>query len=125
MKKTKILVVDDEKNIVFALQLLLSKSGYEVITAYNGKDAIDLYMDTSPDVVLLDIMMPIMNGFETAKEIRELDKGSQTRILFLTARGTTTDKMTAYENGGDDYIIKPFDNKDLLDKIDARVSLNI
>jgi len=125
MKKTKVLVVDDEENIVFAIRLLLTKSNYDVICAYNGEEAIEQYKKHLPSTVLLDIMMPIKNGFDTAKELRQLDIHSQTRIFFLTAKGTMQDKMTAYANGGDDYIVKPFNNKDLLEKISCSVSLNI
>jgi len=120
MKGKKILIVDDEENIIFALNILLSKSGHEVRHANNGNEAIEQYKLSKPDIILLDIMMPEKDGFETAKIIRELDKDSKTKIIFLTAKGTIIDKMKAYEHGGDDYIIKPYNNKELLDKISTK-----
>jgi len=114
----KILVVDDEENIVFALRLLLEKSGYEVLTASDGLMALEVYQKFKPDVVLLDIMMPKLDGFETAKEFRKLDVDSQLRIIFLSAKGATLDKMVAYEKGGDDYIVKPSNNTEILEKIE-------
>lgn len=120
MKGKKILIVDDEKNIIFALNILLRESGYEVSEALNGVEAIEKYKSFKPDIILLDIMMPEKDGFETAKIIRKLDRESNTKIIFLTAKGTITDKMKAYEHGGDDYIIKPFNNKDLLEKISTK-----
>lgn len=116
--KKKILVVDDEENIVFALQLLLNKAGYTVETASSGKKALLQYSEFDPDVVLLDIMMPELDGYETAKRIRELDGLSKTKIIFLTAKGTIYDKMKAYENGGDDFIVKPCSNEKILEKIE-------
>lgn len=113
----KILVVDDEENIVYALKLLLEKTGYTVATAHNGTLALEVYKDFNPDLVLLDIMMPELDGFETARILRTLDLESQLRILFLTAKGAALDKMLAYEKGGDDYIVKPSNNEDILEKI--------
>lgn len=117
MSSKKVLIVDDEANIIYALNLLLTKSGYEVYKAQNGNEALKQFQEVNPDVILLDIMMPVKDGFDTAKEIRKLDKTSTTKIIFLTAKGTIVDKMKAYELGGDDYIIKPFNNLDILEKI--------
>lgn len=117
MENKKVLIVDDEKNIIFALRLLLGKEGYTVESANNGIQAIKQFSEFKPDIILLDIMMPEMDGYDTAKKIRELDGESETTIIFLTARGTVFDKMKAYENGGDDFIVKPFDNQKILEKI--------
>lgn len=117
MKNRKVLIVDDEQNIVFALQLLLGKAGYMVESANNGLAAIKQYANFKPDVILLDIMMPKLDGYETAKQIREMDEKSETKIVFLTAKGTVFDKMKAYENGGDDFIVKPCTNEKILEKI--------
>jgi len=113
----KVLIVDDEVNIIYSLNLLLEKSGFDVYSANNGIEAVEQFKATQPDIILLDIMMPKMDGFATAKAIRALDKKSETKIIFLTARGTISDRMKAYELGGDDYIIKPFNNSDILEKI--------
>jgi len=117
METKKILIVDDEENIVFALQLLLNKAGYQVKSAYNGQTGIEQYNNFKPDVILLDIMMPELDGYETAKQIRALDDKSETKIVFLTAKGTLFDKMKAYENGGDDFIVKPCSNEKILEKV--------
>jgi len=118
MKNQKVLIVDDEQNIVFALQLLLNKAGYKVESANNGLTAIQQYTNFKPDVILLDIMMPGLDGYETAKQIRKLDNKSETKIVFLTAKGTVFDKMKAYENGGDDFIVKPCSNEKILEKVE-------
>jgi len=118
MKNKKVLIVDDEENIVFALQLLLNKAGYKVESATNGLSGIRQYTNFKPDVILLDIMMPELDGYETAKQIRELDDKSETKIIFLTAKGTLFDKMKAYENGGDDFIVKPCSNEKILEKVE-------
>jgi len=118
MHKKKILIVDDEENIIYAMLLLLKKEDYLVQSAKNGKDAVEVYKSFKPDIILLDIMMPIMDGYETAKLIRNLDTDSKTKIIFLTAKGTILDKMKAYENGGDDFIVKPCSNEKILEKIE-------
>jgi len=117
MKNKKVLIVDDEENIIFALQLLLNKAGYKVESANNGNQAIKQYANFKPDVILLDIMIPELDGYETAKQIRALDDKSETKIVFLTAKGTLFDKMKAYENGGDDFIVKPCSNEKILEKV--------
>jgi len=117
MKNKKVLIVDDEENIVFALQLLLNKAGYNVESAANGLAGIQQYSHFKPDVILLDIMMPELDGYETARQIRRLDNRSKTKIIFLTAKGTVFDKMKAYENGGDDFIVKPCSNEKILEKV--------
>jgi DNA-binding response OmpR family regulator len=107
---TKVLVVDDEPNIVVALEFLLQKEGYQVEKAYNGSDALQTARAFIPDVIVLDVMMPGLNGFEVARQIREMPELEYTKIVFLTAKGTERDKETGYANGGEYYLIKPFDN---------------
>jgi len=117
----KILVVDDEENILISLTYLLKKEGFTVQTATNGKEALELFKQFKPQVILLDVMMPEKDGFSTAKDIRSIDKKSDTYIIFLTAKGTSQDKMKGYISGADDYVVKPFDNEILLDKIMERI----
>ena len=117
----KILVVDDEENILISLTYLLKKEGFTVQTATNGKEALERFKQFKPEVILLDVMMPEKDGFSTANEIRNIDKKSDTYIIFLTAKGTSQDKMKGYISGADDYVVKPFDNEILLDKIMERI----
>ena len=118
MAKT-ILIVDDEKNIVDILRFNLKKEGYEIISAYDGEDALNKYNETRPDLILLDVMLPLLDGFEVCKRIREGD--NITPIIMLTAREEETDKIFGLELGADDYITKPFSVRELR----ARVKANI
>ena len=117
----KILIVDDEENIITTISFLLIKEGYITETANNGQNAIEKFQSFAPDVVLLDVMMPIMDGIEAAKEIRRLDTQSKTSIIFLTAKGTPKDKLSGYTSGGDEYVVKPFENEYLLELIAEKV----
>ena len=110
------LVVDDEPNIRDLLSASLRFAGHQVATAANGTDAIKMITDTSPDIVLHDVMLPDISGFGVTKKIRGM--GIETPILFLTARDDTEDKVAGLTVGGDDYVTKPFS----LDEIMARVS---
>ena len=118
MGKT-VLVVDDEKNIVDILTFNLQREGYNVLCAYDGKDGLDIALSGHPDLILLDVMLPYLNGFDVCSEIRKQDK--LTPIIMLTAREEERDKILGLELGADDYIIKPFSIKELL----ARVKTNI
>ncbi len=114
----KVLVVDDEKNIVDLIVFNLKKEGYVPIVAYDGKEGLNLALTQKPEVVLLDIMMPYMDGFEVCKKIREK---SQVPIIMLTARAEELDKVLGLELGADDYVTKPFSIRELM----ARVKANI
>ncbi|NLC78753.1 MAG: response regulator transcription factor, partial [Ruminococcaceae bacterium] len=116
MGKVKILVVDDEKNICELIRLYLEKEGYEVLMAYNGKDAVALVKEKNPSLVLLDIMMPVLDGWEACRAIREF---SNVPIIMLTAKGETFDKIMGLELGADDYVVKPFDTKEVVARIKA------
>ncbi len=118
MSKT-VLVVDDEKNIVDILTFNLQREGYSVLCAYDGKDGLDAALSGRPDLILLDVMLPYMNGFDVCAEIRKQDK--LTPIIMLTAREEERDKIFGLELGADDYIVKPFSIKELL----ARIKTNI
>ena len=114
----KVLVVDDEKNIVDIVAFNLHKEGYDVLLAYDGLSGLELAQKENPELVLLDIMMPNMDGFEVCRRIREK---SQVPIIMLTARAEEVDKVLGLELGADDYVTKPFSVRELM----ARVKANI
>ena len=118
MGKT-VLIVEDEQNIVDILAFNLSREGYDTIEAYDGVTGLQLALEHNPDLILLDLMLPGMNGFEVCRRIRET--GSTTPVLMLTAREEEADKVMGLELGADDYITKPFSMRELL----ARVKTNI
>ena len=106
----KILVVDDDLNICELLKLYLENEGYTAYVANDGQAAVDMFNEKSPDLVLLDIMLPKMDGWQVCREIR---KTSSVPIIMLTAKGETFDKVLGLELGADDYVTKPFDSKEL------------
>lgn len=114
-----VLVVDDEKNIVDILKFNLQKEGYTTVEAYDGKEALLKFEESHPDLVLLDVMLPYMNGFDVCRRIRETD--NLTPIIMLTAREEETDKVLGLEIGADDYITKPFSVRE----VTARVKANM
>ena len=111
-----ILVVEDDRNISDLIRMYMEKEGFEVRSAYDGGKAIEEFEKQAPDLVLLDIMLPVMDGWAVCAKIRETDK---TPIIMLTAKGETTDKVTGLEMGADDYIVKPFEMKELLARVHA------
>ncbi|HEX3907629.1 MAG TPA: response regulator transcription factor [Mycobacteriales bacterium] len=113
--EARLLVVDDEPNILELLSASLRFAGFEVATATNGADALAVASSFAPDLLVLDVMMPGMDGFELVRRLR--GDGSQTPVLFLTARDATDDKVTGLTLGGDDYVTKPFS----LEEVIARV----
>jgi len=115
----KILLVDDEKDILEFISYNLKKEGYEVLTARNGRDGIELARKHLPQLILLDVMMPEMDGIETCEEIRKIPGLENTVIAFLTARGEDYSQIAGFEAGGDDYIIKPIKPKVLISRIKA------
>lgn len=119
--QTTILLVDDEPNILVPLEFLMKKEGYRTLTAGNGRAALKILKKEAVQIVLLDVMMPEMNGFEVAQTIRNTPGLEQTRIIFLTAKGTKEDKMKGYSNGGEVYLTKPFDNQELIDTVNEVV----
>ncbi len=119
MDRKKVLIVEDEKNIVDILRFNLQKEGYATLEAYDGKAGLELALGENPDLILLDLMLPVMNGFEVCKTIR--DKGLSTPVLIITARETEQDKILGLDLGADDYITKPFSIRELM----ARVKANI
>ena len=116
MAAEKILVVDDDNNICELLRLYLEKDGYEVTIANNGGDAVKLFQEISPSLMLLDIMLPVLDGWQVCREVR---KFSDRPIIMLTAKGETFDKVLGFELGADDYVVKPFDAKEVLARVRA------
>lgn len=116
MSQGKILVVDDDKNICELLRLYLEKEGFTPVIANDGEAALTKYDVEKPDLLLLDIMMPKLDGWQVCREIR---KKSDVPIIMLTAKGETFDKVLGLELGADDYVVKPFDSKEIVARIKA------
>ncbi len=113
----KILVVDDEPNIVVPLVFLMRQNGYEVRAVGTGEDALDCLSEFGPDLILLDIMLPGMDGFEVCQALREIPKGKRARIVFLSAMGRDVDIAKGMALDVDAYITKPFSNADVVEKV--------
>lgn len=116
MENQKILIVDDDSNICELLRMYLNKDGFDTAIAADGEEAIDLALKYKPDLILLDIMMPRLDGWQVCREVR---KSSEVPIIMLTAKGEVFDKILGLELGADDYISKPFDTKEVLARIKA------
>ena len=112
----KVLIVEDDSNIAELLHLYLEKEGFETAVAGDGGKGVELFRSFHPELVLLDIMLPVMDGWSVLKKIRENDK---TPVSMLTAKGETQDKVAGLEGGADDYIVKPFEMKEVLARIHA------
>jgi two-component system OmpR family response regulator len=112
----KILVVDDEKKIVEIIKAYLERESYQVIAAYNGREALDMAQKQHPDLIILDLMLPEISGWDVCRSIR---KESEVPIIMLTARDEVTDKIVGLEMGADDYVTKPFDPKELISRVRA------
>jgi len=112
----KVLIVDDDENISEVINMYLKSSGYSTKIALNGKRAQELYLEYNPDIVLLDVMIPYIDGVDVLKWIR---KQKETPVIMITAKGDTFDKVLALEIGADDYIVKPFEPKELLARVKA------
>ncbi|MCG7897735.1 MAG: response regulator [Candidatus Thiodiazotropha weberae] len=113
----EILVVDDEPNIVLSLEFLMKKAGYNVTTANNGVDALNSIKQQRPDLVLLDVMMPQMDGYEVCQAVRGDPELSSVRIIMLTARGRDVERDKGMALGADDYVTKPFATQELVEKV--------
>ena len=116
MSNQKILIVDDERNICELLRLYLEKEGYDTVVAYDGEQAISYNTNYQPDLILLDIMLPTLDGWQVCREIR---KSSNVPIIMLTAKGETFDKVLGLELGADDYMSKPFEPREVVARIKA------
>lgn len=115
-RKYRILVVDDERRMVGFIRLNLEQDGFEVIEAFNGTEALNRLRDSLPDLILLDVMMPDIDGFEVLRTIREI---SQVPVIMLTAKGEEDDKVKGLELGADDYVTKPFSPRELVSRVKA------
>ena len=115
----KILIADDEPNIVTALEFLLQKNGYEVLVARNGDVALALVEQHKPDLVLLDVMMPVKSGYEVCQRMRERPDWREIKIVMLTAKGREVEMNKGLSVGADLYITKPFSTQELVQKINA------
>ncbi len=116
LNKTKILVVDDDPHISEVIKLYLEKEGYEVYVAEDGADGVNKFRAVQPKLVVLDIMLPVMDGMQVCNEIRRIDN---TPIIMLSAKGEVFDKVLLLELGADDYMVKPFEPKELIARIKA------
>ncbi len=117
MAKGKILVVDDEVNITQILEFSIGAEGYEVVTAANGEEAIDKARREQPDLIILDVMMPKIDGYEACRILKANPLTKGIPVVLLTAKGRDIDKRLGYEVGATDYIIKPFSPNKLVDRI--------
>lgn len=121
LTEQKILLVDDEKDVLEFISYNLNKEGYKVLTAHNGRDGIELARKFVPQLILLDVMMPRMDGMEACEELRKIRELDNTIIVFLTARGEDYSQIAGFKAGGDDYIVKPISPKVLISKIKALI----
>lgn len=118
MEKKKILIIEDEQSISDIIKFNLEKEGYETLTAYDGQAGYDKALSENPDLILLDVMLPLMDGFQVCKKVRET---SLVPILMLTAKEEEIDKVLGLELGADDYITKPFSMRELIARIKANI----
>ena len=114
----KVLIADDEPNIVVSLEFLMKQRGYEVRVAANGEDALRAVGEFGPDLILLDVMMPRMNGYDVCQKVRENPAWQHIRIIMLSAKGRDVEMNKGIAVGADAYVTKPFSTKDLIAKVD-------
>lgn len=117
MRKGKVLVVDDEVNITQILEFSIGSEGYEVLSASNGEEAVEKARREQPDLIILDIMMPRLDGYETCRILKANPLTKNIPVVLLTAKGRDIDKRLGYEVGATDYIIKPFSPNKLIERI--------
>lgn len=118
----KILVVDDQKGVCFSFKKILGKLGYTVITASSGEEAIELVTESEPDLIIMDVMMPGIDGLETLKRLKEIN--SKLVVIMMTAYSTTEKAIRAMELGAYDYLTKPFDNRVLIEIIENALEVS-
>lgn len=122
MRRKRILVVDDEVYIVHILEFSLSMEGYEVLTAFDGEEALQVVEENSPDLIVLDIMMPKIDGYEVCRHLRSEERFADIPIILLSAKGRPIDREEGMKAGANDYITKPFRPRKLLEKIEELLS---
>jgi two-component system, OmpR family, alkaline phosphatase synthesis response regulator PhoP len=120
----KVLVVDDEVYILHILDFSLGAEGYEVVTAANGEQAIEKAINEKPDLIVMDIMMPKLDGYETCKRLKEMPETKSIPILLLTAKGRDVDRQKGFDVGADDYITKPFSPNKLINRVQEILGIN-
>lgn len=113
----RVLIVDDEPNILLSLDYLLRKNKHEVLVARNGTEALDILLNADTEIVLLDIMMPDVDGYEICKRIKEDPKTNHIKVIFLSAKSKKTDIEKGLSLGADMYLLKPFSNKEIVERI--------
>jgi two-component system phosphate regulon response regulator PhoB len=121
MSPPRILIVEDERQLVKTLEYNFAREGYESIVAHDGGEGLRKAQTLLPDLVLLDLMLPVMNGLEVCRELRNGEKTREIPIIMLTARAEETDQVVGFSMGADDYVTKPFSNKVLLQRIKAQL----
>ena len=117
MKTPKIMLADDEESIKTVVEMIVTKKGYGFCYADNGEDALEIYEKERPDLIIMDVMMPHLNGFEACRQLR--DSGCNVPIIILSAKGDIVDNSIGFSSGADDYLVKPFSSPELLLRIDA------
>ena len=122
-KKNTVLIVEDEKNIVDILRFNLQRSGFTTLEAYDGAEGLEMARTEQPDLILLDVMLPKMNGFDVCRTLRA--EGYAVPVIILTAREEETDKIQGLETGADDYITKPFSMRELVARVLYIKTLNV
>src|SRR6185369_3911341 len=120
----QVLIADDEPNIVVALEYLLQRNGYEVSIARNGDEALKLIEQNRPDLVLLDVMMPLRSGYEVCRVVREREDWKHIKIVVLTAKGRAADTEKELALGADLYVTKPFSNREMIAKINGLLGVH-
>jgi DNA-binding response OmpR family regulator len=113
----KILIVDDEPSIIVALQFLMEQNGYETLAAFSGEEAMEAVARYHPDLILLDIMLPVVDGFEVCQRVREKPDWKDIRIVLVSAMGSEVNVTKGLDLGADDYVTKPFANAELVAKV--------
>ncbi len=122
---TKILIVDDEEDIVESLSFMLQTQGYETICAYDGEEGLKLAKEENPDLIMLDVMMPKINGYKICRLLKYDAKYKNIPIIMLTARSQESDKAIGEETGADEYITKPFEFNDVLEIMQKYIGWNL
>lgn len=122
MSERKILIVDDEPNIVMSLEYAFKKKEFQVFVARDGTEALEIAEAHKPDIILLDIMMPQMDGYETLRQVRKNKDLDHTKVIFLSAKSTMTDIKKGMEIGAERYITKPFSVKKILSEVEDMIS---
>ena len=113
----KILIVDDEPSIIVPVQFLMEQNGYDVMVAFSGEEAMEVIEENEPDLILLDIMLPVIDGFEVCQRVRENPQWNKIKIILLTALGSDANVEKGLSLGADAYITKPFSNIEIVDKV--------